>query len=54
MLICGLSIVNFIKIFLSKQSSLKDEVREIIDGVQKLRENQKATEILKKVCEEIV
>jgi len=42
------------KIFLSKQSSLKDEVNEIIDGVQKLRENQKATEILKKVCEEII
>ncbi|MCX6762662.1 MAG: hypothetical protein NT093_02660, partial [Candidatus Moranbacteria bacterium] len=42
------------KIFLSKQSPLKDEVNEIIDGVQKLRENQKATEILKKVCEEII
>ena len=42
------------KIFLSKQSSLKDEVAEIIDGVQKLRENQKATEILQKVCEEII
>jgi hypothetical protein len=42
------------KIFLSKQSSLKDEVEEIIDGVRKLRENQKAVEILKKVCEEII
>ena len=42
------------KIFLTKQSSLKDEVKEIIDGVQKLRENQKATEILKKVCEEMI
>ena len=34
------------KIFLSKQSSLKSEIAEIIDGVRKLRENQKATEIL--------
>ena len=42
------------KIFLSKQSSLKGEIAEIIDGVRKLRENQKATEILKKVCEEII
>jgi hypothetical protein len=42
------------KIFLSKQSSLKKEIAEIIDGVRKLRENQKATEILQKVCEEIV
>lgn len=42
------------KIFLSKQSSLKKEVNEIIDGVQKLRENRKATAILKKVCEEII
>lgn len=42
------------KIFLSKQSSLKDEIVEIIDGVRKLRENQKATEILQKVCEEII
>jgi hypothetical protein len=42
------------KIFLSKQSSLKGEIAEIIDGVRKLRENQKATEILAKVCEEII
>lgn len=42
------------KIFLSKQSSNKKEIEEIIDGVQKLRENQKATEILTKVCEEII
>ena len=42
------------KIFLSKQSSLKGEIAEIIDGVRKLRENQKATDILKKVCEEII
>jgi hypothetical protein len=42
------------KAFLSKQSSLKDEITEIIDGVRKLRENQKATEILSKVCEEII
>lgn len=42
------------KIFLSKQSSLKSEVAEIIDGVRELRENQKATEILEKVCEEII
>jgi len=42
------------KAFLSKQSSLKDEIAEIIDGVRKLRENQKATDILKKVCEEII
>lgn len=42
------------KIFLSKQSSLKDEVTEIIDGVRKLRQNQKAVEILKKVSEEII
>lgn len=42
------------KVFLSKQSSLKDEIAEIIDGVRKLRENQKATEILSKVCEEII
>lgn len=42
------------KIFISKQSSLKSEVAEIIDGVRKLRENQKAVEILKKVCEEII
>ena len=42
------------KIFLSKQSSDKKEIEEIIDGVRKLRENQKATEILAKVCEEII
>ena len=42
------------KIFLSKQSSDKSEIAEIIDGVRKLRENQKATEILSKVCEEII
>jgi hypothetical protein len=42
------------KIFLSKQSSNKKEIEEIIDGVRKLRENQKATEILQKVCEEII
>jgi hypothetical protein len=42
------------KIFLSKQSSLKKEIQEIIDGVRKLRENHKATEILKKVYEEII
>lgn len=42
------------KIFLSKRSSLKGEVTRIIDGVRKLRQNQKAVEILKKVCEEIV
>jgi hypothetical protein len=42
------------KIFLSKQSSDKKEIAEIIDGVRKLRENQKATEILSKVCEEII
>jgi len=42
------------KIFLSKQSSDKKEIEEIIDGVRKLRENQKAIEILKKVSEEII
>ena len=42
------------KIFLSKQSSDKKEIEEIIDGVRKLRENQKATEILSKVCDEII
>jgi len=42
------------KIFISKQSSLKDETNEIIDGVRKLRENQKAIDILKKVSEEII
>jgi len=42
------------KIFLSKQSSFKDKVNEIIDGVRKLRENQKAVEILKNVYKEIV
>lgn len=42
------------KIYLSKQSSDKKEIEEIIDGVRKLRENQKAVEILKKVCEEII
>ncbi|HLM84015.1 MAG TPA: hypothetical protein VK254_02295 [Candidatus Bathyarchaeia archaeon] len=43
-----------IKIYLSKQSSNKAEIEEIIDGVRKLRENQKAVEILAKVCEEII
>ncbi|MFH0930293.1 MAG: hypothetical protein V1814_03555 [Candidatus Moraniibacteriota bacterium] len=42
------------KTFLYKQTNLTKLSDEIIDGVQKLRENQKATEILKKVCEEIV
>jgi hypothetical protein len=42
------------RIFLSKQSTPKDKIGEIIDGVQKLRENQKAVEILKKVNEEIL
>jgi len=42
------------KIFLSKQSSDKKEIAEIIDGVRKLRQNQKAVEILKKVSKEIV
>jgi hypothetical protein len=42
------------KIFLSKQPSLKEGIEEIIDGVRKLRENQKAIEILKKVSEEII
>jgi hypothetical protein len=42
------------KVFLSKQSSLVDEIDEIIDGVRKLRQNQKAVEILKKVSDEIL
>ena len=42
------------KIFLSKQSSLRIEADQIIDGVRKLRENPKAVEILKKVSEEII
>ena len=42
------------KIFISKQSSLKNEVKEIIDGVKKLRENQKAVEILSKISDEIL
>jgi hypothetical protein len=42
------------KIFLSKQSSLKMEIEEIIDGVRKLRENKKAVEILSKISDEIL
>ncbi len=42
------------KIFLSKQSSLKKEVEEIIDGVKFLRQNQKAVEILSKISDEIL
>lgn len=42
------------KIFLFKQNNLKKNFEEIIDGVRKLRENQRAVEILKKVSEEII
>jgi hypothetical protein len=42
------------KIFISKQSVLKDEVEEIIDGVRKLRQNQKAVEILSKISDDIL
>lgn len=43
-----------IKIFLCKQLSLKKEADGIIDALGKLRNNQKAVEILKKVSEEII
>ena len=42
------------KIFLSKQSTFKGEIPKIIDGVQKLRENHKAVEILSKISDEIL
>lgn len=40
--------------FLWKQRRLRGQIEEIIDGVKKLRENKKAVDILKKVCEEII
>lgn len=43
-----------IKIFISKQPSLKDRIDEIIDGLKKLRENRKAAEILSKISDEIL
>jgi hypothetical protein len=43
-----------IRAFLSKQRGFGENIKEIIDGVGKLRENQKAVEILKKVSDEIL
>ncbi|MDI6778354.1 MAG: hypothetical protein QMD77_04130 [Patescibacteria group bacterium] len=43
-----------IKAFLFKQRKLRGQTDEIIDGVKKLKENKKATDILKRVCEEII
>lgn len=42
------------KAFLLKQSFSRDEVDKVIDGVGKLRENQKAIEIISKISEEIL
>ncbi|MDD3487230.1 MAG: hypothetical protein PHF35_02540 [Candidatus Moranbacteria bacterium] len=40
--------------FLTKQKAFHGKIDEIIDGVKKLRENQKAVEILSKISAEIL